>query len=86
MGADDGGAEARAWVKRQKKRQKELAAKRLKEEEEQEKLMAQVASYGEEDLSGIKVGHGQDDFEEGEETILTLKDGRILDDQGKPTD
>jgi len=82
---DDGGADSRAWVKRQKKRQKELAAKRIKEEEENEKLMAQVANYGEQDLSGLKVLHGQDDFEEGEETILTLKDNRILDDEGNQT-
>jgi U4/U6.U5 tri-snRNP-associated protein 1 len=31
------------------------------------------------DLSGIKVAHGEDAFEEGEEVILTLKDNRILD-------
>jgi hypothetical protein len=32
-----------------------------------------------EDLSGLKVAHGEDAFEEGEEVILTLKDNRILD-------
>lgn len=34
-----------------------------------------------EDLSGIKVGHDLEDFEEGEH-ILTLKDSRILDGDG----
>lgn len=41
-----------------------------------------LPSYGESDLKGIKVAHDQDDFEEGEETVLTLKDSRVLDDEG----
>ena len=36
-----------------------------------------------EDLKGIKVAHDADDFAEGEEVILTLKDNRILDGEGK---
>jgi hypothetical protein len=35
-----------------------------------------------ENLSGIKVGHGFDDFKEGETRILTLKDASILDGDG----
>ncbi|KAK4053274.1 hypothetical protein OIO90_004048 [Microbotryomycetes sp. JL221] len=83
--ADD--ADTKAWVRRQKKRAKELAEKRAKELEEQERLAEQqgLPKYGEEDLAGIKVAHGQDDFDEGEETILTLKDSRILDDEGECT-
>lgn len=85
---EDGVAEAsdsKAWVKHQKKRAKELAAKRAKELEEMDKRFAEegLAKYGEEDLKGIKVSHGQDDFEEGEDTVLTLKDSRVLDDEGK---
>lgn len=34
------------------------------------------------DLAGIKVSHDADDFDEGEEHILTLKDSRILDGEG----
>jgi hypothetical protein len=36
-----------------------------------------------EDLVGIKVGHDLDGLVEGEEQILTLKDSRILDNEGK---
>ena len=83
-GGDDE-ADTKAWVKRQKKRAKELAAKRAKQLEEMEKLAEEqgLAKYGEEDLAGIKVAHGQQDFEEGQDTILTLKDSRILDDEGE---
>ncbi|ORY92906.1 SART-1 protein [Leucosporidium creatinivorum] len=81
-GGDDG-ADTKAWIKKQKKRAKELAAKRAKELDEMEKRAAEegLAKYGEEDLKGIKVAHGEDDFEEGEETVLTLKDSRVLDDE-----
>lgn len=34
--------------------------------------------YGENDLAGLKVAHDTDQFEEGEDVILTLKDSRIL--------
>lgn len=72
-------------MKRQRKRAKELAAKRVKDEEEAERRMAEQGEvrYGEDELKGLKVSHGQDDFDEGEETVLTLKDSRILDDEGE---
>lgn len=38
--------------------------------------------YTEEDLRGLKVRHSMDDFQFGEERVLTLKDKRILDDDG----
>ncbi|KAL8292629.1 hypothetical protein RQP46_001241 [Phenoliferia psychrophenolica] len=82
-GEEDAGADAKAWVKKQKKRAKELAAKRAKDLEEMDRRIEEEGKigYGEADLKGIKVAHGQDDFEEGEETILTLKDSRVLDDE-----
>lgn len=78
-------ADAKAWVKKQKKRAKELAAKREKEIAEMDKRFEEegLPKYGEDDLKGIKVLHGEEDFEEGEETILTLRDTRVLDDEGK---
>lgn len=84
---EEKGADAKAWVKKQKKRAKELAAKRAKEQEEMDRRFEEegLPQYGEEDLKGIKVAHGEDDFDEGEETVLTLKDSRILDDEGEPT-
>lgn len=66
------------WVKKQKKQSKKLAeeaARKEKEIAEQE-----VASYGENDLRGLKVAHQVDEFEQGDEVVLTLKDNRILDD------
>ncbi|KAH9816375.1 SART-1 family-domain-containing protein [Melampsora americana] len=66
------------WVKRQKKQSKKLAeeaARKEKEIAEQE-----IASYGENDLQGLKVAHQVDEFEQGDEVVLTLRDNRILDD------
>lgn len=67
------------WLKQSQKRAKEHAARRAKELEEQDALAAQQASYGESDLAGLRVAHELDDFAEGEERILTLRDSRILD-------
>ena len=67
-----------AWIKKQKKRakqrEKELAEKRAREMEEADK----AAAYDERDLTGLKVGHEADEFETGEDVILTLKDSRVL--------
>jgi hypothetical protein len=35
------------------------------------------------DLEGLKVSHDMDQLNEGEDRILTLKDSRILDNEGK---
>ncbi|GAA5911488.1 U4/U6-U5 snRNP complex subunit SNU66 [Sporobolomyces salmoneus] len=78
--------DTKSWIKKQKKRAKELALKRQKEQEEMDRLAEEEerergGRYGEKDLKGIKVSHGADAFEEGEEHVLTLKDSRILDDE-----
>ncbi|GAA5845741.1 hypothetical protein JCM11251_007294 [Rhodosporidiobolus azoricus] len=80
------GDDTKSWVKKQKKRAKELAEKRAKEQEEADRLAEEeekerASKYGEEDLKGLKVAHGADAFEDGEEAVLTLKDSRILDDE-----
>jgi U4/U6.U5 tri-snRNP-associated protein 1 len=36
-----------------------------------------------EDLAGLKVSHDLDALQEGEDRILTLKDSRILDNEGE---
>lgn len=36
-----------------------------------------------EDLAGLKVSHDFEAMEEGEDRILTLKDSRILDNEGE---
>ena len=85
------------WIKRSKKKEKELAKKRQEELENMDKVFQ--AEYTEstsgihnrwwihvdhivEDLEGIKVTHDFEAMEEGEERILTLKDSRILEDEG----
>jgi U4/U6.U5 tri-snRNP-associated protein 1 len=39
-----------------------------------------------EDLEGLKVSHDFDDMAEGEARVLTLKDSRILDNDGERWD
>lgn len=79
----DDSLDAKAWIRKQKKRQKErekeLAERRAKEMEEADKL----ADYDERDLAGLKVGHGAEDFEEGQDVVLTLKDSKVLAEDGK---
>lgn len=73
----DDSLSAKTWIKTQKKRagrrEKELAERRQREMDEADRV-----AYGEDELVGLKVSHGADAFEEGE-TILTLKDTRVLD-------
>ncbi|EUC57602.1 SART-1 protein, partial [Rhizoctonia solani AG-3 Rhs1AP] len=76
---EDVSMDAKNWIKKAKKKEKELAAKRQAELESMDK-MAQ-ATYDERDLEGIKVSHDMDKLNEGEDRILTLKDSRILDDE-----
>ncbi|TFK75251.1 SART-1-domain-containing protein [Pluteus cervinus] len=68
------------WIKRSKKKEKELAKKRLQEQEHMDKMF-QGDEYTERDLAGLKVSHDFDEMDEGEARILTLKDSRILDNE-----
>ncbi|ORZ13633.1 SART-1 protein [Absidia repens] len=79
---EDGGA--LAWIRKSRQREKQLAEQRAKaladmDEEQQQPQQRYRAS----DLRGLKVGHDITDFEEGQETILTLKDRGILDNDGE---
>ncbi|KAF9378833.1 hypothetical protein CPB97_009305 [Podila verticillata] len=71
------------WTQRNKSKEKErqAAAAARREKELQELDEAHQAEYGEEQLSGLRVGHDLDDFGEGEERILTLKDSSILENE-----
>ncbi|KAG0035714.1 hypothetical protein BGZ81_000007 [Podila clonocystis] len=71
------------WTQRNKSKEKErqAAAAARREKELQELDEAYQAEYGEEQLSGLRVGHDMDDFGEGEERILTLKDSSILENE-----
>jgi U4/U6.U5 tri-snRNP-associated protein 1 len=65
--------------KRQRAHEKDLAAKRHRDMEEADR----AADYDETDLTGLKVGHGAEEFLEGEDIILTLKDSRVLAGEGE---
>src|SRR4051812_3160433 len=67
--------DARSWLIKQKKRQKEIEKARKREKEIAE--AEAVPEYTAKDLAGVKVGHELDTFEEGEEQVLTLKDTTI---------
>jgi U4/U6.U5 tri-snRNP-associated protein 1 len=67
--------DARSWLIKQKKRQKEIEKARKKEREWAEAEAA--AEYTASDLAGVKVAHEFANFEEGEEQVLTLKDTTI---------
>ncbi|KAK0553153.1 hypothetical protein OC846_002641 [Tilletia horrida] len=77
--ADTKPQSAIAWLKSTKKKQKENAARRLQQQMEEEEAQVQ-AEYGQDDLAGLRVGHDFDEFDEGEERILTLRDARVLED------
>ncbi|KAG0038780.1 hypothetical protein BGZ82_010843 [Podila clonocystis] len=71
------------WTQRNKSKEKErqAAAAARREKELQELDESYQVEYGEEQLSGLRVGHDMDDFGEGEERILTLKDSSILENE-----
>jgi U4/U6.U5 tri-snRNP-associated protein 1 len=87
------------WIKRNKKREKELVKKRQAELESMDKVFQEeyteskfnscliffyttLTSLFAEDLEGLKVTHDLSQLEDGESHILTLKDSRILDNEG----
>ncbi|KAF8206407.1 SART-1 family-domain-containing protein [Mycena galopus ATCC 62051] len=80
LGDADGDDDTLKWIKKSKKREKELAKKRIAELESMDKMF-QGDEYTERDLVGLKVSHDFDDMDEGDARILTLKDSRILDNE-----
>jgi U4/U6.U5 tri-snRNP-associated protein 1 len=73
--ADGDDLDAKSWLIKQKKRQKEIEKARKREKEIADAEAA--AEYTAKDLAGVKVGHELDTFQEGEEQVLTLKDTTI---------
>jgi U4/U6.U5 tri-snRNP-associated protein 1 len=68
-----------AWLKGSKKRQKKIAKaeKTQQEHEERERQAKAALQYTEADLAGVKVGHELDQFDDGEDQILVLKDTAV---------
>jgi U4/U6.U5 tri-snRNP-associated protein 1 len=86
------------WLKKTKKLEKELARKRQEELDNMDKAVQDEYSESKqafvllcgcarrrssEDLVGLKVSHDFGDMDEGDARILTLKDSRILDNEGE---
>ncbi|KAK2065984.1 SART-1 family protein [Colletotrichum caudatum] len=76
---EDADGDAKAWLKAQKKRQKAIEKARKLEEEQAAAEAAALAAveYTSKDLAGVKVAHELDNFLDGDEQILTLKDATI---------
>ncbi|KZL79877.1 sart-1 family protein [Colletotrichum incanum] len=77
--AEEADVDAKAWLKAQKKRQKAIEKARKLEEEQAAAEAAALAAveYTSKDLAGVKVAHELDNFLDGDEQILTLKDATI---------
>ena len=71
------------WIKKSRKRERDLAARRAREIEEMD---SSYQEYDSNNLAGLKVSHSMKEFEEGGETILTLKDRGILDENDEEAD
>ena len=72
---EDEDVDTKAWLIKQKKRQKTIEKARKREQELADAEAA--AEYTAKDLAGVKVGHEAEAFKEGEEQVLTLKDATI---------
>ncbi|KAK7544194.1 SART-1 protein [Phyllosticta citribraziliensis] len=79
---DGDDVDAKTWLAGQKKRQKKIEKLKKLEQELAEREAQAQAEYTALDLAGVKVGHELDQFGEGEEHILTLKDTAVDDEEG----
>lgn len=69
--------DTKTWLIQQKKRQKKLERERLRKLEQELAEREHVPDHTAEDLAGVKVAHELNDFDEGDEQVLTLKDTTI---------
>ena len=69
--------DTKTWLLQQKKRRKRIEKERLARLEKELAERENAPEYTAEDLAGVKVAHELEDFEGGEEQILTLKDSTI---------
>ena len=69
--------DTKTWLLQQKKRKKRLEKERLAKLEKELAERENEAEYTAADLAGVKVAHELEDFEGGDEQVLTLKDATI---------
>lgn len=81
--SDDEDNSALNWIKKSRKRERDLAARRAAE---LEAMDDSFQSYDASHLKGLKVSHAMSEFGEGGETILTLKDRNILEEEDDDVD
>ncbi|KAJ8502715.1 hypothetical protein ONZ45_g11498 [Pleurotus djamor] len=82
LGDADGDDNTLKWIKRSKKKEKELAKKRLEELENMDKQFQEEYSERKSLATHARcVSHDFEDLGEGDARILTLKDSRILDNE-----
>ncbi|KAK7752321.1 hypothetical protein SLS62_005657 [Diatrype stigma] len=83
---DNEDVSAKAWLKTQTKRQKQIEKARKYEAQlaAEEAERAAAIQYTAKDLAGVQVSHELDAFEDGDEHIMTLKDSNVIgdDDEG----
>lgn len=74
---DAGDLDTKTWLLQQKKRRKRLERERIAKLEKELAEREEAPEYTAADLAGVKVAHELEDFEGGEEQVLTLKDTTI---------
>ncbi|KAE8995876.1 hypothetical protein PR003_g211 [Phytophthora rubi] len=72
-GQKKGSHDALEWVKQSRSKKEEKKKEKKKEEKDEYDAAA---------LAGMTVGHALDTFEDGQEVVLTLKDARVLGEDG----
>jgi U4/U6.U5 tri-snRNP-associated protein 1 len=84
LGEDDNDEDTTTWLRKMKKRQNKLAEKMAREKEEElQRAAREVKEYTAEELAGVRVGHDLGELaEDGEGTVLTLKDTTIGENEG----
>ena len=96
---DDGEDDLRSWVKKSRERERreqeaERTRRALQEQEgfgedgedEGEASAPRRPRYGSKELAGLKISHAADQFREGGQVILTLKDQGVLGEDGELND
>ena len=74
---EEGDVDTKTWLRQQKKRQKKLEKEKRRKLEAELAERENAAEYTEKDLAGVRVAHELDEFDGGEEQVLTLKDSTI---------
>eukprot|EP00056_Hartaetosiga_gracilis_P011895 m.184494 g.184494 ORF g.184494 m.184494 type:complete len:760 (-) comp13597_c2_seq4:751-3030(-) len=78
LGQEENDGSAVAWIKRNRRKQKELEAAK-KQSEKLAEQDEELGTYTAEDLKGMRVDHDIDELTEGKDVILTFEDKGVLD-------